>query len=156
MSAPIPTAKDPLYGLCTHLIPPQPGERVLVRYGAPFFGIVQDSDYLTHICEVRSETDGQVHFSPSGCLTPAPKFAIGDRIRMCRDSTVVYGIVQGFNPDEDEYVVKDLNSSFSFANIRPLKMQLAPLEPQRMSIEEDTTGQEKTYAPSSPDGSPFD
>jgi hypothetical protein len=152
-SAPIPTAPDPLYGLRSHLMSPQTDTRVRVAYGEPFYGILENSDYLTQICYVRNEADGKLRFAPNACVKPAPKFAIGDLVQVCRDSVVFYGSVTAFDPALDEYIVKDLNSGFSYSNLRPLTMRLAPrplskepLEPQCVS----------TYTPSSPTYSPCD
>ena len=138
-------------------MPPGVGERVLVKnFGKHFFGRVTDSDYLTQTCTIENEKTGESCWLPSANVVPAPRFEIGDCVRVCRLEKLIDGIITAFDETTDEYVVKDLNSQFSYANIRPLTMRLAPLATQddKDDKDDEDVGGTRIYRPSSPVYSP--
>lgn len=132
----------------SHLMPPAPGARVYVRYGTPYFGVVTESDWLTQVVYIRNEEDQQIHFAPNGYVTLAPKFQLGDFVRLLCKPYFMRAEVVAFDKTVNEYVVK---CDGDFAAIAPRLMQLAPPSPPPNPTE---TEEFKTYSPSSPSYSP--
>lgn len=134
---------------CTHLMPPAPGARVYVKYATPhYFGVVEDSDWLTQLVYVRNEENDEVHMVPNGCVVRAPKFFVGDFVRLLCKPYFMRAEVVAFDETANEYVVKS-DGDFE-AGVNPRLMQIAPpLPPPPNPTETD-----KLYSPSSPTYSP--